>query len=68
MNIYTMPLSETDLEALYIQMEKENPTPGRKPGKRRNNQDLISRTGHVRKVVPDDYSILRGLKCQIVSL
>ena len=67
MNIFTMPLSEIDLETLYIQMEKENPATGRKQGKRRNNLDVVSRTGHFRKVVPESYSILRGLKCQTAS-
>ncbi len=67
MNICTMPLSEIDLEALYIQMEKENPATGRKQGKRRNQQS-ITRTGYVRKVVPDSYSIIRGLKCQTATL
>ena len=68
MNIFTMPLSEIDLETLYIEMEKENPATGRKQGKRRNNLDVASRTGHIRKVVPDSYSILRGFKCQTASL
>lgn len=65
---YTMPLSEIDLEALYIQMEKENPPTGMKAGKRRNNAEHTTRTGRIRTVIPDDYSISRGMKCQTASL
>lgn len=65
MRTYTLPMSDADIESIYIEMEK-NPLPGRR-GRRKLSETKASGTGHLGTDNFNREYTSRREKCQTIN-